>query len=319
MTLLDLGIDIGGTKIALGLSKKRGLGLARESYISAQAEMDPKTWYARLKTAIDQILGPDRAAFLKHGRVGLGIPGQILPDGSVGHCANTPVLRKFNLIQSLKRDFRVPVLADNDANVAALAEHQFGAGRGVQNMVYVTISTGVGGGIIQNGKLMLGKFHNAGEVGHTILQLGGERCGCGRYGCLEVYARGPALEARIRTRLRQSKLSAAEKKLLILAGGSAKNWSNHLLGQALRQGNSVAKAELDRHGYYLAEGLGSLMNILDSDCLVLGGGLTQLGKPLFDAIIKHWPQRSLVPRSDIRRATLGADIGIYGAIALCRQ
>ena len=186
-------------------------------------------------------------------------------------------------------------------------------------MVYVTISTGIGGGLIENGKLVTGRDHLAGELGHMVIQMDGELCGCGRRGCLEAYGRGPALQARMQARLSKTKLSSDEKALLKLAGGKVQQWSNQLLAQALKQGNRAAVAELDQHARYLAEGLGSIANILNPKRIVLGGGLTQLGKPLFDGINKHIRARAIAKHVDIRRAKLGSEVGIYGAIALCRQ
>ncbi len=319
MTLLDLGIDIGGTKIAMGLSKKQGVGLTRKLVFSSQGKLPPTQWYARLKENMWLVLGHDLKTFQDKGRIGVAIPGQILKDGRIGHCPNTPVLKKLNLAQWLKKDFKVPVHTDNDANAAALAEHQFGAGRGIQRMVYLTISTGIGGGIIEGGKLVTGNDHVAGEVGHLIIHFDGERCACGRRGCLEAYGRGPALEERIRRRLSQKKLSVGEKQLLNLAGGKASHWRNTLISRALKKHNPVILQELDRHSFYLAVGIGSLANILNPERIVLGGGLTQLGKPLFAAIHKHLKSVAIPKHVDLRPAALGADVGIYGAIALCRK
>jgi len=218
----------------------------------------------------------------------------------------------------MQEELGVPACLGNDASLAALAENVYGAGQGTDNMVYVTVSTGIGGGIIANGELYNGGVGTAGEIGHTILQVDGLTCSCGGRGCLETFAAGWALAEKARASIAQGQDSIA----LQLADGEPDKISAETLFQAADRGDSLSRTILDDGARYLGVGLASLAIMIDPEVIVIGGGLSNrwddyVGKAVEYVHATKYP----VPLSHISivPAKLGGRVSVMGALALARQ
>lgn len=225
---------------------------------------------------------------------------------------NLPDWDRFPIVEILEERLGAPALLDNDANAAALGEHQYGAGRGLSDLVYITISTGIGGGLIVGGELVYGVCDGAGEVGHTTVLPHGPQCGCGARGCLESICSGTSIARRTRARLAAG------------AGSSLSNLSPdavtaQAVAEAARDGDALARSIWDETVYYLAVGVGNLFQILAPEAVILGGGVSSAGEQLFEPLRQQVRGRvKMLPpeRIEIRQAALGGDSGIYGAVIL---
>jgi glucokinase len=211
----------------------------------------------------------------------------------------------------------VPVELDNDANAAALAEHGYGAGRGAENMVYMTISTGIGGGLIVGGRLIHGVGDAAGEVGHMIVQPDGVPCGCGARGCLETICSGTSIARRAAERLAGGGRSSA-----LLEGGGLKEITAKAVAEAARAGDAVASEVWDETIEYLALGVGNVIAAFAPEAVVLGGGVSTAGEQLLEPLRRRVNESvKIAPVEEVRivQAALGGDSGVYGALILGRQ
>lgn len=291
---LCIGVDLGGSNLRLALSNREGRVLARcaEPTLPA-AGLDPLL--ARLLSALKRL----REEALKQGAtvaaVGLGLPGLVLKDGVVRSSVNLPPLEGVNLPRDLSAELGVPVLAINDANAGALGEKRYGAGRKYASLIMLTIGTGVGGGLILDGKLWTGADGTAGEFGHIPVEPEGRPCGCGSRGCLEQYASATAI-----------------------SGGSGD--AAAVAGRA-RQGDVEALARFAEAGRYLGIAAAGVVNLLNLEGIILGGGVAESFELLAPALRRELDSRTFpVPGARVRvrveRGELGDDAGVLGAAAL---
>ncbi len=310
---LRLGIDIGATKVALALGDAAGEVLAQSRYPfdrSGDQARDLETLAAAVEALLlEQGLAP---AVLE--AVGVAAPGPLdLESGRVIAAPNLPGWGEISVRGWLASRFGVPVALENDANAAALAEWRHGAGRGVERMVYLTMSTGVGGGLVLDGKLYRGLYSSAGEVGHMPIEWDGLLCACGRRGCLEAYIGGAALGARLR---RETPEGSA---VLALAGGRDAIRPEHWL-QAARKGDGYAQRELDRYNDYLARGIVQLVFILAPDRVVLGTIPMAAGEALCFAPVRSLVRERIWPffgeRFEIVPAALGEALPARAALCV---
>lgn len=259
-----IGVDVGGTKISMVVGNSHGKILAthiiptRSQASSAIPEMIK---HLKALASDSRFKGKIRGA-------GFGIPGPI--DNRSGKIPFSPNLKGWEgipLRKMLQKALRLPLYMANDANAAALGEKIFGQGRGKSDFVYMTVSTGIGGGIVTGGKLLEGVSYVGGEVGHMAVVAGGETCGCGRQGCLEAYASGTAV-----ARHAKKTLSASEKrKILKLSGGDVLDAKN--IGIAAKRGNRAAIRVYEWAGFHLGVGIANLLNVLNPEMIILGGGV----------------------------------------------
>ncbi len=220
----------------------------------------------------------------------------------------------------LQRRLGLPVVVENDANTAAWAEVRFGAGRGVDHVVTLTVGTGIGGGIVVNGQLLRGQFGAAAEFGHLTVVPGGRRCGCGLQGCWEQYASGRALEREAQDLARVSPAKAGE--LLRLAGGRPEDITGRLVTRAAVAGDVAALQCFEVIGTWLGRGLAGLAAILDPGLFVIGGGVSAAGEllrvPASAAFRQYLTGGSHRPVAELRIAELGPEAGLIGAADLAR-
>jgi glucokinase len=310
---LIVGVDIGGTKVAAGLVNATGeiqshLRVPMVSNASAQDGLNS------VLSAIAQVLLQSKAEI---SGIGICSPGPLDPNtGVVLNPPNLPCWRDFPLAESVGKSHHVPVKVDNDANAAALAEAKWGAGRGYKNVFYATIGTGIGAGIVFDGEIYHGRTGAAGEGGHVSVDYRGPLCACGKPGCIEVLASGPAIARRAREKVAAGRNSS----MLDLAGGKLTGISGEIVGQASAAGDALAKEVLIETTDILALWLGNIIDLLDPEVIVIGGGAAALLSPVFDHLRERVPELAVNPRADevpIVHARYGADSGIAGGAALC--
>jgi glucokinase len=231
---------------------------------------------------------------------------------------NLPCWRDFPLAEKIRAIYDVPVKVDNDANAAALAETRWGAARGFRYVFYATIGTGIGTGIVFDGRIYHGNTGSAGEGGHVSIDYRGPVCSCGKRGCIEILASGRAIGARARTKLAAE--PARPSTILELAKGSVAAVTSEMVGHAYAAGDALAREILQETVDVLTPWLGNIVDLLDPDVLVMGGGVAAMLKPFFDEIKERLPGWCVNPRASeipLLMAYYGADAGIAGGAALC--
>ena len=308
-----VGIDIGGTKIAIGVASPDGEMLF-DRRIPTRPELGPNVALESVFLAIEEML---RAANARLLAIGVGCPGPLdIEKGLVLSPANLRTWNRFPLVDNLREHFNVDIAFDNDANAAAYGEFAYGTGKGLRNVFYVTISTGIGGGVIINGELYRGVANGAGEIGHTIVKPDGVRCNCGSIGCLETICSGTHIIRRI-----EERLSGNEPTLLreLIANGALPN--ARTLIEAVRKNDRVARDLWNETCRYLAIALGNAITLLAPQVLIIGGGIAAAGELLLEPLRELVPTFvSMVPAEyiNIMPAALGQDSGLYGAIGLAK-
>jgi len=307
-----LGIDIGGTKLAAGVATREGR-LLTEARLSSGVADGPDAVIGRVVEMSRAIV--DEAGVGVEGveRIGIACGGPLDPwRGVVLNALNNPGWVDIPLTDRVARSLGRPAYLDNDANAAALGEHRFGVGRGVANMVYLTISTGVGGGVIVDGRLLRGENGNAAELGHLTVDAHGRRCQCGSVGCLEAYASGTNIAVRTREALatgESSRLREVPPADLTAAEVSA----------AVEAGDALATRIWDETMTLLGAGIASMIHAFNPSLFVLGGGVTNAGDLLLEPVRRAVAERTMPWLRDVVRivpAQLGERTGILGAVAV---
>ncbi|MEQ4205938.1 ROK family glucokinase [Actinopolymorpha sp. B17G11] len=311
---LTIGVDVGGTKIAAGLVDEAGA-------IVAEARKEtPATSPQEIVAAIVDVVAELRADHDAEA-IGVGAAGFVDASRSTVLFAPNLALRDEPLKEAVEKRTSLPVVVENDANAAAWAEFQFGAGRDVDDMILLTIGTGLGGGLVLSGELYRGAFGVGGEVGHLRVVPGGYLCGCGNKGCWEQYASGSALVREAREFARSSPPQAA--RLLELADGQADRIEGPMVSTAAAEGDVAARELLEDLGRWLGEGIASLAAVLDPAAVVVGGGVSEAGdlllEPARQSFGRQLTARGHRPVLEIRLATLGNEAGIIGAADLARR
>ncbi|MFO7170251.1 MAG: ROK family protein [Chloroflexota bacterium] len=304
-----LGLDFGGTKLAAGLVDARGAVVAR------QARPTPASGGAQASLALmlemaRELLADGRLSPLAG--VGVSFGGPVEADGrTVRLSMHVPGWEGARLADRLEQEFGVPAAVANDGDAAALAEYRFGAGRGVRHMLYLTVSTGIGGGVIIDGRLHRGERAWAGEVGHQVLKPDGPPCPCGRNGCLESLASGLSVAREARARLRAEGASGSS-----LASLAPEDLTARDVAAAAAQGDRLAREVWEAAMEWLGIGVASACNLINPGRVVIGGGLTRAGDLLFAPVRRVAAARALDPALEIVPAALGDDVGILGGAAL---
>ena len=316
-----VGIDIGGTKLATVVADSTGHILSKVRKPTL-AERGPE--YA-LQLLFDMVRETVEQANLEQqsiSAIGVSCGGPLdTKTGIVYSPPNLPGWDALPLKAQLESEFQIPVTIENDANASALAEFRFGGGRGYDAVLYMTMSTGIGGGIVINGEIYHGANDSAGEVGHQILLPDGPLCGCGKRGCLEALCSGPAIALRtqeaIRKQLKNGQVSAT--RLLNLANNSIENVKSEHVLQAARTGDALALQLVDETAYYMGWGIANLVNILNPDIVLLGTIAIAAGDLLLNPIRKTVSELAMTRPAEVVKiapAQLGDALGDLAAIAL---
>ncbi len=311
-----LGVDIGGTKVAAGLVNPQGEIL----YKTRVPMVANGTAVAGLKAvcdAIDAVKAANPGADI--GAIGITSPGPLDPTtGVVINPPNLPCWRNFCLGDEVRKVYGVPTKVDNDANAAGLAEALWGAGVGYGVVFYGTLGTGIGTGIIFDGRIYHGRTGAAAEGGHMTIDFHGPRCGCGKRGCIEVLASGPAIGLRARSTLERA--GARGSKMLSLAGGDINGVTAEVVGAAWRAGDQLAGEILQKTAETLTAWIGNVIDLLEPDVIVIGGGVGELMEgwfPYMHNLLPRWAINQRCQEIPVLRAQYGADSGVAGAAALC--
>jgi len=290
-----IGVDLGGTKILTAVTDRQG-SLISTAQVDTQAKLGPEKVIQNIIRSITLALKQGKIPMSRVYKIGIGAPGPILGEAMIVSPPNLPGWENVNIKSILGKALKKDIFVENDANAAALGELRFGAGKGFRNLVYITVSTGIGGGIIINGKIYKGALGTAGEIGHMVIDMHGPKCGCGNYGCLEALAAGPAIAKMAGTK------NALEAEI------KAKN------------GNKRAKMAIEIAAKYIGIGIANLNNILNPDIFVVGGGVSNMGRLLLDPV-KHWAREYSMKASRksliIVQTKLKKNVGVLGAASLC--
>ncbi|HEV7215362.1 MAG TPA: ROK family protein [Chloroflexota bacterium] len=312
---LVAGVDLGGTNVRTCVARADGAILA-QARTPTPADAGPAAVVERIVAGVRQVAKTAGVAVTQLVGVGVGAPGPLdMHSGVVFSPPNLAGWHDVPLAAMLRDALGIPANIGNDANLAAVGERTFGAGRGIDNLVYMTVSTGIGGGVIIAGRLFVGSSGTAGEIGHMTVDLNGPRCKCGNTGCLEAIAAGPAI-ARAG---REAACGEAGSRLLALAGGDAEKVTTSLVVQAAQEGDGIAQAVFTRAAEAIGVGCVNLVNLFNPRRIIIGGGVAQAGELLFTPVRRIVAERALASPRDactIVPAGLGDDCGLYGAVAL---
>ena len=311
--MIRVGVDVGGTGIQVGAVDK-DLNIVARGQITTHIDIPFALQVNLIANCVRETLEGAGLSMDDLEAVGVGIPGIASSTGEVIKCTNmnwhhVPFREEFN------RHIDKPVFIENDANVAALAESVAGISAGSQSSVFITLGTGIGSGIIINGKIWSGAHGIGGELGHTILRLDGEPCTCGNHGCLERYCSATALIRMAREEVHHHN----ESLILKAADGDPININARIVIDAARQDDPIAVLVYKRYISYLSQAIANVINFLDPEIIVLGGGVSRAGAFLLDPIRKEFPKYVLFrdqPMARVELATLSADAGIIGAAML---
>lgn len=302
-----VGVDLGGTKIYTALVDLEG-NIVKEVTVKTEAHKGESVVLEKLLKTIDDVLEGTDINEVK--AIGVGSPGPLdVENGLIVYTPNLP-FKNFNIVQPIKERYKLDTYLDNDANVATLGEFMFGAGKQSRNMIFVTVSTGIGGGAIINGSLFRGSTSNALEVGHTTIMKGGPRCGCGNTGCAEAVASGTAIMKRAKEAL-DSKVETSLRKYEEIT-------AREVFLEA-ENGDRVCEDILNEALSYLGITISNLANTFDPDKIVVGGGVSQAGKIVFEKIENEMQRRCLKTiynHCKVEKALLGGKAGVLGAAAL---
>jgi glucokinase len=317
-TRLVLGVDLGGSKILSAVVNGEGRMLSRDHSLTPAArgpEAVTQAILASVCTALDQagIVGTELAG------IGIGAPGLSNPEtGVVFTSPHLPGWKDVPLKDIVEEEMGVKTYLINDANAAALGEMRFGAARGARNFVYVTLSTGIGGGIVIDGQIYSGALGTAGEIGHMTIDIDGPPCDCGNTGCWETLASGTALAREAKKCLKEGDRTS----ILEYADGSINKVTAETVHRAAEQGDALAKELIARTSYYVGVGLANLINIFNPELIIIGGGLSNMGAMLLEPAYKVAAERAYrVAFAHVRfaRPELGRNSGVIGVAAYVLQ
>ena len=313
-----IGVDVGGTKVAAGFVDHQG-EIHRHTRVAMNSHGTAAEGLAGVTAAIDELLKLAPEARGAARRIGICAPGPLDPHtGVVLNPPNVPCWRNFPLAAEISSRYGGTVKLENDAKAAGLAEALWGAGRGYRNVFYTCIGTGIGAGILFDRRIYHGRTGAASEAGHMTIDYHGPRCNCGKKGCIEVLASGTAIGKKARAKLTEG--TGRKSAMLELAGGDINAVTSEIVGRAYGAGDALAEEILLETIEVLAIWLGNIVDLLEPDVIIIGGGVATMLRPLFDEIRNRLPAWSLNSRCleiPFVPARYGTDAGIAGAAALC--
>lgn len=313
-----VGIDLGGTKVLAAVVTPNGQILGRHKASSRGAsnfgELMRRIAHSARAAAHNAGIGLDLV-----NAVGIGVPGTVDQRTGVVRIAPNLNWRDVPVSSTLSKILDLPVVADNDVNVAALAEHHLGAGRGLASLLGVFVGTGIGGGLVIDGEIYQGAHQAAVEIGHMVIKAGARRCPCGRRGCMEAMASRTAIVAEIARQVARGKSS----KLVDLTRGAVGKAKSGAIRKAYLADDKVTRRAVDRSARYVGIGVGSLVNVVDPSIVVLGGGLVDNLGAVYVERVARFARRYIVDATTrklaIVAASLGEDSGVLGAALLAQH
>ncbi len=309
-----IGIDVGGTNVKLALVDDKG-NITYSNSVPTRAEMGYEYTVNNIKQAIRDLLVETKLSTKDIEGIGFGFPGQVdYKSGVVRLAPNIPGWVDVPIAKLIEDEFKIPTRVDNDVRCAALGELNYGAGKGCENLICITVGTGIGSGLIINGKLVRGASNAAGEIGHIKLQMhDGPICGCGDTGCMEAFASGPSIVAMAENYIRGGKST----KFREMANGA--QITPYIVCEAAKAGDPVAKRIFTIMGEYIGIGLASVVNLLNPEKIIVGGGVADAGDLLLNPMKQTLKDRAMKIAGDaveIVPAQLGNTAGVIGASLL---
>ncbi len=310
---LAIGIDLGGTNIKGGLITEKG-EIKSQTSIPTLVHEGPDAVVERIVRIVNDLRSDQPGAIAG---VGIGSPGPLNPvEGYIYTTPNMPGWENYRLKDRVAEKTNLPVTVENDANCAVLAENWLGSGKGSRTMILLTLGTGIGGGIIFDGKLVNGSVMSAGEVGHIVINHNGPKCGCGSHGCLEAYCGAAGIVSRAWELIEKpGTVSVLREKIM----NDRTKLTPAIISAAAAEGDGVALSVLRETGKLLGIGITSLVNLFAPEKVILGGGVAAAGETLFHAIREHVRRYAFAPASqdvEIVPAAFKNDAGIIGAAGL---
>ena len=310
-----IGIDVGGTNVKIALVDGEGKIIYSNS-VPTYAQMGYEYTVNNIKQAIRDLMKETNTDAKEIEGIGFDFPGQVdYKTGVVKLAPNIPGWINVPIAQMIEEEFNIPTRIDNDVRCAALGELKFGAGKGCENFVCITVGTGIGSGLVINGQLVRGAANAAGEIGHIKLQMnGGPICGCGDTGCLEAFASGPSIVAMAQEYLKGGKST----KFREMAGADGEI-TPYIVAKAAEAGDPVGKRSFEIVGADIGMGIVSVINLLNPEKVIIGGGVAAAGDLLLDPIRKTIKERAMVVAGnsvEIVPAELGNSAGVIGASML---
>ena len=313
-----IGVDVGGTKVAAGFVDAHGQ-IRQHTRVPMNSQGTAEEGLAAVTSAIDELLklAPDKNAARRP--IGICAPGPLDPHtGVVLNPPNVTCWRNYPLAAEIARRYDGSVKLENDAKSAGLAEALWGAGRGYRNVFYTCIGTGIGAGILFDGRIYHGRTGAADEAGHMVIDYHGPVCGCGKKGCIEALASGTSIARKAQARLAQS--TGQESAMLELAGGKIEAVTSEMVGRAYAAGDSLAKEILLETVGVITIWLGNIVDLLEPEVIIIGGGVAPMLNRFFGEIRKGLPAWCMNKRCGeipIVPARYGVESGIAGGAALC--
>jgi glucokinase len=315
---LALGIDLGGTKILTAVANMQGKMLSRDHSITPAKEGQQAVVRSILES-VGRALDQAHLAAADLTAIGVGAPGLSNPQtGILFTSPNLPGWKDVPLRNIVEKQLGRKAFLLNDANAAAVGELYFGAGRGTNNFIYITVSTGIGGGIIIDGKIYTGSSGMAGELGHMVIDDEGPQCNCGNKGCWETLASGTALAKEARHSIKEG----AATSILKYAEGDIEKINAEAIHEAAQAGDKLANELIARTAYYLGVGLANLINIFNPEIIIIGGGLSNIGDMLLKPAFQEAKRRAFKQAYQavrFTRAELGRNSGVLGAAAFALE
>jgi glucokinase len=311
-----IGLDLGGTTLKAALVSATGEILYETRFNTEQEQAE--RLFAQIVQAA-RALGDHPQAAGRVAAIGVGVPGLVnRKTNRIEVLTNLPELSHIDIIGDLSRAVGLPVVMDNDANAAAYAELQVGAARGRRDVFFVTLGTGIGSGLIINGEIYRGAAGFAGEFGHMTIDPEGIECGCGNVGCLETIASGPNIVRRTRERLYRDRTSSLSR----LAIPRDREFTAEDIARAAREGDEMAQVMMERTGMFLGIALAAVINLLNIEMVVMGGGVMEAGDLILKPTIKETRRRAFPPSfgsCEIVIAKAGPAAGMIGAALMARD
>ncbi len=314
MKKYSIGIDLGGTKILIGLVEKESGKVVSHIKKKTKKEKGPENIVRKMVEGVEELLEESGKSFTEISSIGIGSAGQI--DRKNGIIIGAPNLDCYNLNlkEILQNKFNIPVFVANDVEVATIGEQKFGAGKGCTDFVCVFVGTGIGSAIVKNGHIIYGATGTAGELGHIIVDLNGRPCACGAHGCLEAYASRSAIETRIEGALKKGRKSCISEYL-----EEGKAITSSMIRKSIEREDELVTQCVSEASEYLSGGLASVINLINPELIILGGGLIEAVDYFYKQTIKKAKSKSLpVPAEKIRfsKTILGDYSGVIGAALL---
>ncbi len=310
-----IGVDLGGTNIAVGVVNEE-LKIIGRGKVKTKAPRPAEEIFDDIALAVELAVKDAGISMDEVKSVGVGTPGSVNKDNGYIEFSNNLEFNQVPAKEMLEARIGKPIYLENDANCAALGEAIAGVGKGVGNFVAVTLGTGVGSGIIVNGKIVSGINYAGGEMGHTVIMVNGKQCNCGRKGCWEQYASATALIAQTKEAMLENK----DSKMWQLCNGSVENASGRTAFDAMRLGDEAAHKVVDNYIYYVAVGISNIINTFQPEFVCVGGGVSHEGETLLAPLRKHVDDERYSiyasKQTKVVAAELGNDAGIFGAALL---